>query len=53
MEIAHPLERPSTAVNVTVRTTRPREYLTEREIERLMADFATNSSRRGTSAAPR
>jgi len=25
-----------TAVNVTVKTTRPREYLTEREIERLM-----------------
>jgi integrase len=42
MEIAHPLERPSTAVNVTVRTTRPREYLTEREIERLMKAAGEN-----------
>jgi hypothetical protein len=29
-------EQPSTAVNVTVRQRRPREYLTEREIERLI-----------------
>ena len=42
MENAHPLERPSTAVNVTVRTTRPREYLTEREIERLMKAAGEN-----------
>ena len=34
-----------TAVNVTVKTTRPREYLTEREIERLMD--AARQNRRG------
>ena len=36
MENLQPFEQPSTAVNVTVAKRRPREYLTEREIERLM-----------------
>ena len=36
MENLHTFEQPSTAVNVTVPKRRPREYLTEREIERLM-----------------
>src|SRR5262245_56083854 len=38
MEIAHSFEQSPTAVNVTVprRQRRPREYLTEREIEKLM-----------------
>jgi hypothetical protein len=36
------LERASTAVNVTVRKARPREYLTEREIERLMKAAGEN-----------
>jgi integrase len=33
---------PSTAQNVTVRSARPREYLTEREIERLMEAAGKN-----------
>jgi integrase len=36
MANAQPGSAPSTPVNVTVRSGRPREYLTEREIERLM-----------------
>ena len=36
MENLHTFEQPPTAVNVTVPKRRPREYLTEREIERLM-----------------
>ena len=37
MEKLHSVEQASTAVNVTVRQRhRPREYLTEREIEKLM-----------------
>src|SRR6516164_8597297 len=36
MENLQRFEQPPTAVNVTVAKRRPREYLTEREIERLM-----------------
>jgi integrase len=36
MANAHLDSAPSTAQNVTVRSARPREYLTEREIEKLM-----------------
>jgi site-specific recombinase XerD len=39
------LEQPSTAVNVTVRQACPREYLTEREVEKLMD--AARGNRRG------
>ena len=35
-------EQPSTAVNVTVRKSAPREYLTEREVERLMKAAGSN-----------
>jgi integrase len=35
-------KQPSTAVNVTVRKSAPREYLTEREVERLMKAAASN-----------
>jgi type 1 fimbriae regulatory protein FimB/type 1 fimbriae regulatory protein FimE len=35
-------EQPSTAVNVTVRSSAPREYLTEREFERLMKAASDN-----------
>jgi integrase len=36
MEDSHTFEQPPTAANVTVRGSRPREYLTEKEIERLL-----------------
>ena len=42
MENLQPFEQPSTAVNVTVAKRRPREYLTEREIERLMKAAGDN-----------
>jgi integrase len=42
MENLETLERASTAVNVTVRKARPREYLTEREIERLIKAAGEN-----------
>ena len=42
MENQQALEQPSTAVNVTVRSSAPREYLTEREVERLMKAAADN-----------
>ena len=35
-------EQPLTAVNITVRSSAPREYLTEREVERLMKAAADN-----------
>ena len=35
-------EQPSTTVNVTVRKSAPREYLTEREVERLMKAAGSN-----------
>jgi integrase len=35
-------EQPSTAVNVTVRSSAPREYLTEREVERLIKAAGEN-----------
>ena len=42
MENQQQLEQPLTAVNVTVAKRRPREYLTEREIERLMKAAGDN-----------
>jgi integrase len=43
MQYQQPIEEPSTAVNVTVaRQQTPREYLTEREIERLMKAAGDN-----------
>jgi type 1 fimbriae regulatory protein FimB/type 1 fimbriae regulatory protein FimE len=42
MENQQAFEQPSTAVNVTVRSSAPREYLTEREIERLMKAASEN-----------
>src|SRR5262245_2685929 len=42
MENAGVSKRPPTSVNVTVRSGRPREYLTEREIEKLMAAAGDN-----------
>jgi len=42
MENQQQLEQPLTAVNVTVANRRPREYLTEREIERLMTAAGDN-----------
>jgi hypothetical protein len=52
-------EQPPTAVNVTVRSSAPREYLTEREVERLIKGpvvslaiaVTCSSSSRGGSAA--
>jgi type 1 fimbriae regulatory protein FimB/type 1 fimbriae regulatory protein FimE len=45
MENQQAFERPPTAVNVTVRSSAPREYLTEREVERLIK--ATSENRWG------
>ena len=45
MENQQAFERPLTAVNVTVRSSAPREYLTEREVERLIK--AASESRWG------
>ena len=42
MENLQRFEQPPTAVNVTVAKRRPREYLTEREIERLMKAAGDN-----------
>ena len=42
MQNQHPRARPSTAVNVTVKDRRPREYLTERELERLTQAASKN-----------
>ena len=42
MENLQAFEQPSTAVNVTVRKSAPREYLTEREVERLMKAAGSN-----------
>jgi len=42
MEKLEAFEQAPTAVNVTVRNPRPREYLTEREIERLMKAAGQN-----------
>ena len=42
MENQQGFEQPSSAVNVTVRSSAPREYLTEREIERLMKAASEN-----------
>jgi hypothetical protein len=45
MQYQQPIEGPSTAVNVTVAKCRqqaPREYLTEREVERLMKAAGDN-----------
>ena len=42
MQNQHPCARPSTAVNVTVKDRRPREYLTERELERLTQAASKN-----------
>ena len=42
MENQQAFEQPSTAVNVTVRSSAPREYLTEREVERLIKAAAEN-----------
>jgi integrase len=42
VENQQPFERLSTAVNVTVRSSAPRGYLTEREIERLMKAASDN-----------
>jgi integrase len=42
MENQQAFEQPPTAVNVTVRSSAPREYLTEREAERLMKAAGSN-----------
>jgi site-specific recombinase XerD len=42
MENQQAFEEPSTAVNVTVRSPAPREYLTEREVERLIKAASEN-----------
>jgi type 1 fimbriae regulatory protein FimB/type 1 fimbriae regulatory protein FimE len=42
MTIQQAFEQPPTAVNVTVRSAAPREYLTEREVERLMKAAGEN-----------
>jgi type 1 fimbriae regulatory protein FimB/type 1 fimbriae regulatory protein FimE len=42
MENQQAFAQPSTAVNVTVRSSAPREYLTEREVERLIKAAAEN-----------
>ena len=42
MENQQAFERPPTAVNVTVRSSAPREYLTEREVERLIEAASEN-----------
>jgi type 1 fimbriae regulatory protein FimB/type 1 fimbriae regulatory protein FimE len=42
MENQQAFEPPPTAVNVTVRSSAPREYLTEREVERLMKAASDN-----------
>ena len=42
MENQQAFEQPSTAVNVTVRQSAPRDYLTEREVERLMKAAGDN-----------
>ena len=42
MENQQAFERPPTAVNVTVRSSAPREYLTEREVERLIKAASEN-----------
>ena len=44
MENTHFAECASKAVNVTVRSTRPREYLTEREIDKLIEAAKGNRS---------
>ena len=59
MENQQAFKQPSTAVNVTVRSSAPREYLTEREVERLIKGpvvslaiaVTCSSSSRGGSAA--
>jgi type 1 fimbriae regulatory protein FimB/type 1 fimbriae regulatory protein FimE len=42
MENQQAFEQPSAAVNVTVRSSAPREYLTEREVERLIKAASEN-----------
>jgi type 1 fimbriae regulatory protein FimB/type 1 fimbriae regulatory protein FimE len=42
MENQQAFEQPSAAVNVTVRSSAPREYLTEREVERLIKAAGSN-----------
>lgn len=42
MDKPHRMPRPPTSVNVTVKPGRPREYLTEREIEKLMDEARSN-----------
>jgi type 1 fimbriae regulatory protein FimB/type 1 fimbriae regulatory protein FimE len=42
MENQQAFEQPPTAVNVTVRSSAPREYLTEREVERLIKAASEN-----------
>ena len=42
MENQQAFEQPPTAVNVTVRSAAPREYLTEREVERLIKAASEN-----------
>jgi integrase len=44
MDNTHTFEQPPTAASVTVRGSRPREYLTEREIERLTKEASGNRS---------
>ena len=42
MENQQAFEQPLTAINVTVRSSAPREYLTEREVERLIKAASEN-----------
>ena len=42
MENQQAFEQPPAAVNVTVRSSAPREYLTEREVERLIKAASEN-----------
>jgi hypothetical protein len=46
MENQQAFEQPSNSKNVTVRSSAPREYLTESEVERLIKAASENRGRR-------